>query len=95
VDRVELFGARAVSWAGFRSSRANATWYTLARFVDILCKKLDDKQQNNSPACSLSYHNGHLATLRILFTFIIVHNDHASISTNQQLITLFALVGVQ
>ena len=89
MDRVGLFGARVVSWAGFRSSRANAPWYTLAHFVDILSKKLDDKQQNNSPACSLSYRNGHLATLRILFTFVIVHNDHGSISTNQQPITLF------
>ena len=42
----------------------------------------------------LSYRNGHLATLRILFTFVVIHNDHASISTNRQLITLFALVGV-
>jgi len=87
MDRVELFGARAVSWAGFRSSCANAPWYTLVCFVDILCKKLDGKRQNNSPACSLSYCNGHLAMLRILFTFVIIHNNHASISTNQQPIT--------
>jgi len=43
VDRVDLFGARAVSWAGFPSSHADAPWYTLACFVDILRKKIDDK----------------------------------------------------